>query len=253
MLAHEMGLQGLSITDHDSVEAYSTAIPAAKKCGLLLGSGVEFSSDFQGESVHILGYDFFLDHPAITDLCLRHQVRRKERNAAMLAKLRKKGFALDVEELPATGTVGRPHIAQAMVNRGYVSSVKEAFQKYLAEGQSCFEKGEPFSAAEALDVLHTAEGKAFLAHPHLAPRQRLVKKILDLPFDGIECYYAKCSPDQEQYWLRLAKERNLLFSGGSDFHGNMKPPNTLGCSWVDETVFRQIFTHVNQPSFVNKS
>lgn len=242
LLAHEIGLQGLSITDHDTIEAYAEAIPAAQRCGLLLGTGVEFSCDFNGESVHILGYDYALDNAQINALCLRHQQRRKERNAAMLEKLRRRGFVLEASELPASGTVGRPHIAQAMVNKGYVATVKEAFHRYLAEGQSCYEKGEPFSAAEAIDVLHGAGGKAFIAHPHLIDRQRIVKKMLEMPLDGIECYYAKCTPDQEQRWLRLAKERGLLYSGGSDFHGTMKPPNTLGCSWVDEAVFRQIFT-----------
>jgi 3',5'-nucleoside bisphosphate phosphatase len=240
-LASRIGLRGLSITDHDSIAAYAVAVPVAKECGIELGTGVEFSSDFNGQSVHVLAYHFPLDSPQITAFCLRHQQRRKERNAAMLVKLRQKGFILQEDDLPSMGTVGRPHMALAMVKKGYVSSVKEAFQRYLGEGQSCYESGSQFSVAETLEIIHGAGAKAFLAHPHLFTHQRFVKKMLDMPFDGIECYYAKCHPDEEQRWLKIAKERGLLYSGGSDFHGDIKPQIPLGCSWVDEAAFRHIF------------
>jgi predicted metal-dependent phosphoesterase TrpH len=128
-----------------------------------------------------------------------------------------------------------------MLKKGYVSSVKEAFQRYLGEGQSCYASGFQFSVEETLRVIHGSGAKAFLAHPHLCPHARLVKKILEMPFDGIECYYAKCHPAEEQRWLKYAKERGLLYSGGSDFHGDIKPQIPLGCSWVNESAFDQIF------------
>ncbi len=240
-LAKKIGLKGLSITDHDTVSAYTSAIPVAAEAGILLGVGIEFSCDFQGYSVHVLGYNFPLEDAGILALCTRHQERRKDRNALMLEKLRRKGLPIDPAELLAHGTVGRPHIAQAMVEKGYVASVREAFQCYLGEGQSCYEKGEPFPVEDALRIIHAAQGKAFLAHPHLYNRQRMIKKLLELPFDGIECYYAKCSPDQERRWRTIAMERGLLLSGGSDFHGSIKPSLPLGCSWVDEAAFYKIF------------
>lgn len=240
--ASQIGLQGLSITDHDTIEAYTIALPIAKKHNILLGTGVEFSCDYHGQSVHVLGYDFPSNSSKIHDFCLRHKQRRRDRNLAILEKLKWRGFNLTLEELSASGTVGRPHIAEAMVKHGYVATVKEAFYRFLAEGQSCYAKGEPFSVVETIEILHQARGKAFLAHPHLAPHPKLVKKLLQLPFDGIECYYAKCSPSEEKRWVNLAEDRKLLCSGGSDFHGAMKPHIPLGCSWVNYTAFSQIFS-----------
>lgn len=244
-MAKEAGLSGLSITDHDTIDAYETALPEAKALGLILGTGVEFSSMHQGTNVHILGYDYSLDSGAIREFCLKHQNRRKERNRKILDKLAKLNMFIREDELGASQTVGRPHIAQAMVKKGYVSSFKEAFNLYLADDKRCYDPGVSFTVEETLEVIHTAEGKAFLAHPHLMEDGRKVKEILKLKFDGIECHYSKCHPDKEKRWLKVAKEKGLLISGGSDYHGDVKPQIPLGCSWVDEATFYSIFTHVH--------
>jgi predicted metal-dependent phosphoesterase TrpH len=239
--AKEIGLAGLSITDHDTVEAYRTAIPEAKAQGILLGTGVEFSSDFQGTSVHVLGYDFDLTHPSIHAHCDRHKIRRRERNQKILQRLAALRMPLEEAELAQEGTIGRPHIAQLMVKHGYVKSIKEAFELYIGDGKRCFDPGVPFSAAETLDIIHAAGGKAFIAHPHLMENGNCVKQLLALPFDGIECHYARCTPEKERRWVKLAQKQNLLTSGGSDFHGKVKEHIPLGCSWVDESTFNAIF------------
>ncbi len=240
-LASRIGLRGLSITDHDTMAAYEEALPAAEQCGIKLGTGIEFSSDHQGQTVHILAYNFPLDSLEIAAFCIQHEQRRKDRNALMLKKLRAKGFIVEEHDLPRKGAIGRPHLAVAMLKRGYISSMREAFHRYLGEGKSCYASGFQFSVEETLHVIHQAGAKAFLAHPHLCPHTRIVKKILEMPFDGIECYYARCHPAHEQRWMKYAKERGLLYSGGSDFHGDIKPQIPLGCSWVDETAFDKIF------------
>jgi 3',5'-nucleoside bisphosphate phosphatase len=122
-----------------------------------------------------------------------------------------------------------------------VPTLQEAFQRYIGEGKPCFEQGTFFSVEETLEILHRSHAKAFIAHPHLYDKASLVRKLLDLPFDGLECYYAKCYPQDEARWCRLAKERGLLVSGGSDYHGAFKPHTRLGSSWVDREVFQQIF------------
>lgn len=240
--AKELGLSGLCITDHDSINAYITAIPAAKSAGLALGAGVEFSSVNEGLSVHLLGYDVDLESEALHSLCTRHVQRRKNRNQKILDKLKAKGIDIPYEELGGTEhTIGRPHIATALISKGIVKSVQEAFNVWIGDGKPCFDPGEPISTDETIEIIHEAGGKAFIAHPHLYPNPKMAKKLLDKPIDGIECYYSKCPPNQEKRWVDVAKERGLLISGGSDFHGAIKPQIPLGCSWVSEEIFNQIF------------
>jgi hypothetical protein len=132
-----------------------------------------------------------------------------------------------------------------MVKKGYVSSIKEAFMLYLGEGKLCYDPGEAFSIEETIALIHTAKGKAFLAHPHLLIGGAWIRGLLELPFDGIECYYARSTPDKNKRWLKIAKEKGWLISGGSDFHGAMKPYISLGISWVDEENFHKIFQHLS--------
>jgi predicted metal-dependent phosphoesterase TrpH len=242
-LAKEYGLSGISITDHDTIEAYTVAPAIAKQLGLLLGNGVEFSSLFQGLSIHILGYDFDLSSPAIHNLCDRHQLRRRARNKTILDKLSRLSMPIAEEELLAIGerTLGRPHIAQLMIKKGYVSTIKEAFNLYIGDGRPCFEAGEGIASGETISIIHQGGGKAFVAHPHLLEHANKIKELLKLPFDGIECHYAKFPADQEKRWIRIAKEKGWMISGGSDFHGSVKDYIQLGCSWVDKESFHKIF------------
>ncbi len=247
--AKEMGLSGLSITDHDSISAYDTALPLAKEVGLEMIVGVEFSSMHFEESVHILGYAFPLDSQPIIELCARHNERRQQRNLAILQKLALNHMPVSEEdvlaELSASGpqnqhTIGRPHIAQAMIKKGYVKTVQEAFQQYLGEGKSCFSPGESVSTQETIDIIHSAGGVAILAHPHLMDNRIILKRLLKMNFDGLEGYYGKLQAAQHKKWVSLGKEKAWLVTGGSDFHGSIKPNIPLGCSWVNEEVFRRL-------------
>jgi hypothetical protein len=241
MLAKENGLGALSITDHDTCAAYAIAKPLAASLGILLGHGIEFSSFFGDQSVHILGYDYDVESREILSLCHRHTTRRSERNARILERLRRFNMVVHEKELPEGKTVGRPHIAGLLVQKGYVSSVQEAFDRYIGDGKPCFDPGEGVASEETIAILHAGGGKAFLAHPHIIKHTGRLKEILSLPFDGIECYYARSAPHIEKRFLKLAAERGLLVSGGSDFHGAIKPNLSLGSSWVDEVRFHQIF------------
>lgn len=244
--AIEVGLSALSITDHDTVDAYKQAIPYAKQKGLLLGTGVEFSSLHKKHNVHILGYDIDVTLPFLHEFCALQQKRRKYRNSQMLEKLRRFRFVIEESELEALEsfqrTIGRPHIAKLMVDKGYVKTIKEAFGNYLGDGRCCYEQGESASIDEVIDIIKQASGKPFLAHPHLFNDGGFVREVLTHPFDGIECYYSRCTPEKERRWLKIAKEKSFLKSGGSDFHGTMKPHIPLGCSWVSKEEFQKIFS-----------
>ncbi len=244
-MAKERGLRALSITDHDTTLAYAEAILAAEEEELLLGTGVEFSCVFEQQDIHLLGYDFDLLSPEIQALCKRHRVRRQHRNQKVIEKLSAYGMDISLEELEVReGTVGRPHIAQAMVQKGYVSSVRQAFHRYLGKGQCCYAQGESISVDETIDVIHFAQGKAFLAHPHLLPPSLSVDRLLQRPFDGIECWYAKFSEKIATYWIEIARRKGILMSGGSDFHGKGSIEASLGSQGISQDIFYQIFEHV---------
>ncbi len=245
VLAKTLELQGLSITDHDTIAAYERALPVAQAAQLLLLPGVEFSAVHRNEPVHVLGYAFHLGHPAIHQFCERHQRRRLERNARMLSNLRKLGFHVSEEELyqEQTGTIGRPHIALLLVKKEIVSSVKEAFHRYLGEGKPAYDPGEGIRVEETIACIHAAQGKAVLAHPHLLQRSSTIRDMLAMPFDGIEGYYAKMTAEQERRWIEIGIKKGWLVTGGSDYHGVVKPQIPLGCSWTGNETFQMLYEH----------
>lgn len=252
-LAKELGLSALSITDHDTVNAYATAVPAAKELNLTLITGVEFSTSLKGNSIHILGYGFQLDHPEIAQLCAKHIIRRKERNHVILELLKKHQMPVSQQDLEEAashscngkGTIGRPHIALAMVKKGYVASVHDAFKKFIGEDRPCYYQGTPFSVEETVEVIHHAKGVAVIAHPHLINNNEIFKLLLEMKFDGIECYYGNFFSADHQRWLKIAAERKMLVTGGSDFHGSIKPNVPLGCSWINEEAFLTLQSTLN--------
>jgi 3',5'-nucleoside bisphosphate phosphatase len=244
-LALEIGLSALSITDHDTIDAYEEAIPYAKKKGLLLGVGVELSCEYKKKSTHVLAYDFSLEDTGFISYCDRLRKKRTGRNKEILERLRRLRIIIDEEELiseyPGVKALGRPHIAALMVKKEYVRSTQEAFRSYIGDQRCCFVAGEPFPVEEALSVIHAAGGKAFLAHPHLYSNRAIAEEILSLGFDGLECYYGRSLHYKGMQWLKVAEEKGLLVSGGSDFHfpANEKAP--LGSSYVNEELFSMIF------------
>lgn len=249
LLAHakEIGLKGISITDHDTIIAYEVAIEEAKRLGLGIISGVEFSAVHKGVSVHTLGYAFDLESESIRKLCERHRTRRANRYRSILELLAKHGMPLEEQELPK-GSIGRPHIALAMMEKGYVKNVKEAFRRYLGEGKPCFLRTEVISVEETLDAIHQGGGLAVIAHPHLIKNKKIFDEVLDMGYDGIEGYYARFSLREESPWIELAENRGLIVTGGSDFHGKIKPNNPLGASWVREETFQMLEKHFHNAS-----
>lgn len=239
-LAHARGFKGLSITDHDTVAAYKNLPEKAQALGLELISGVEFSCVLREESVHILGYHFDLDSPSILNLCQKHAMRREERNLKILEKLAQNNMPLTYDDVKAQGgtVIGRPHIALAMIKKGYASSLQEAFRKHLGEGRPSFATGLMVTVPETIEAIHQAKGKAIIAHPHLIQSSKILNQLLEMPFDGLEGYYANFLLKDNKRWLQLAEKKGWLVTGGSDFHGTLKPNIEYGASYVDERRFR---------------
>jgi len=244
-LAKQAGLKGLSITDHDTFDAYTPELFSdAGELDIRLITGIEISSEQDDVSVHILGYNFDLHSEGLKQFLILMQQRRNERNRAILKKLAEKKMPIEEAELlefaaqlRSKRTIGRPHIAQMMIHKGYVKTIREAFDRFLREGGLCYTPGIKYSPREVIDEIHKANGKAVLAHPHFFRKGSFLRKLFDQPFDGIECYYAKLAKELEHPWIKIAKERNWIATGGSDYHGSLKPHISLGCSWVNEHTF----------------
>lgn len=252
-MACQKGLQGLCMTDHDTIAAYQEAGPYAEAKGLSLISGVEFSAVHKGASVHILAYSFPLQSPLIIDFCHQHHQRRLVRNQAILDRLSAHNMPLTLEEvhpqaLNSQASMGRPHIALAMLKKSYVTTIQQAFHDYIGEGKSCYEPGYTFSVEETLDLIHRAKGLAVIAHPHLIDNTALLRDLLTMPFDGIEGYYARFAKSEQERWVKIGQHRGWLVTGGSDFHGAIKPSLPLGCSWTAEETFKRMLAHFKQHS-----
>jgi predicted metal-dependent phosphoesterase TrpH len=247
-LAIKAGLQGLSITDHDTIEAYKEIFPLAQEKSLEIIPGVEFSASLNQKNVHILAYAFSLKSPIISDFCKRHHERRLKRNQLILDQLTSQGMPLTLEEvypeaLNSQKSLGRPHIALAMVKKGYTPTIERAFQEYIGEGKSCYVSGQSFSVEETIEIIHQANGLAVIAHPHLIENIQTVKTLLDLNFDGIEGYYGRFPRGKEERWIKIGNHRKWIVTGGSDFHGTIKPNLPLGCSWVNQETFLILQNH----------
>lgn len=248
-LAKKSDLSGLSITDHDTMAAYSDKLfDLAKDLDLKLMTGVEVSSGLSNITVHILGYNIDLSNIAFQGFLLKVQEKRNLRNIEILKKLNEKNIEISNQDLDefikrkniSKTVVGRVHIAQLMQEKGYVDSFAEAFSEYIKDDGPCYVSGSKFSSKEVIEQIHLAKGKAVIAHPSVFKSSRTLKSLLELDFDGIETHYAKLLPQEERRWLKIANERNLIATGGSDFHGTIKPYLKVGCSWVSEEIFNRL-------------
>jgi len=265
-LAKQAGLDGLALTDHDTTAGLAAAMTAAKKAGIRFVPGIELSivADPFAEaspladngptdmgSIHLLGYHIQSDSNALMVIETRLRRARATRNPQIIEKLAKLGVRIDYDDvltLAQAGdeshgehAVGRPHIAQLLVERGYVKSMHEAFARYLGPGAAAYVPRELPTADQAIAAIHAAGGVAVLAHPvHLglsaADLEHHVARLADLGLDGVETQHSDHEPADTKRLNALAQRFDLLTTGGSDYHGSRKaialgsvvaPDNTL--------------------------
>jgi 3',5'-nucleoside bisphosphate phosphatase len=228
------GVRVLAVTDHDSVEAVGPALlTAGDHPPLEIVPGIEINTDDPGGEIHVLGY--FLDHEAgwLRDLLREFRDERAARVQRIADRLAALGHPIDVEEVFALvqeGSAGRPHVAQVMVRQGYVGTVREAFDRFLAAGKPAYVPHRKVAPPEACDIIRRAGGLAVVAHPgfHDDPEEMVRGLAGTGLLDGVECYYAEHSPEQTARFLGLCRELGLVPTGGSDFHGPRVRAGTLG-------------------------
>ena len=231
------GVDVLGITDHDTFRGYDQAAPLAREAGIEAVCGIELSTKLHGQSVHLLGY--FLGDNGLEDFrtwVLEMQESRRERNVRLAARLRELGFDLTIEEAEARGRgmTGRPHFAQLLVEKGYVRNLREAFDEYLDESAKGYVHRKEPQFAEGVARILEAGGIASLAHPIRVRGNipALLPELCDAGLNAIEAYHSDhASRDTEQY-LGLAERYGLMVTGGSDFHGDVKPGVLLGTGYA---------------------
>lgn len=232
------GLGVLAITDHDSWNGIAEAQRAAARYSgrLRLLTGVELGTQYAADSVHILGYHVSLGCAALKAKMDAMRCARETRLLKMLAKLDALGFHIEVEACdPVNRAVGRPHVAKALVAKGYFASVQATFDALLGRGRPAYVPQPKLSPEEAVALIHAAGGIAVLAHPSELMDRTLPERLLEaVPFDGLEVYHPSADARDQARWLELAAKRRLLVSGGSDFHGIPdRFPQELGIWQVD--------------------
>jgi hypothetical protein len=221
--AVEHGVSVLAITDHDSTEGIAEArAEAARHPGFTLVPGLEINCTVDGAEIHVLGYLVEHEAPWFQDFLREQRAARTERVHRLAARLAELGMPIDPAEvfaLAGEAAPGRPHVAQVMVKRGYVKSVREAFDKYLRSDGPANVPRHRLTPTEAVDVIRRARGVPVLAHPGLANRDAMIPALVDAGLQGIETYYAEHSTEQVRSYLDLCRRFDLVATGGSDYHG----------------------------------
>lgn len=235
-LAQKAGVSALAITDHDILDGIPEAMEAGARLGIEVIPGIEISSRYEDAELHILGYYVDWKDPELQSRLIQLRASRHRRNPLIVAKLNELGLALtyqEVQELAGTESVGRPHIARVLMEKGYVQSAKEAFTRYLADGAPAYVPRELPGPAEAIAWIRAARGVPVLAHPVWAKQNevgllRLCEELKAHGLMGIEVHYSTHKPQQTADYLNIAKRLDLLITGGSDFHGVTKPDIEVG-------------------------
>src|SRR4051794_27911689 len=238
--AHEINLDALAITDHDTFVGYEKARPFADTLGLKLLCGIEISTALgnpKTKTVHLLGY-FLNGGPAagFRDWILKMQAGRRDRNERLVARLRALGVDIQLEEVNALGRsmTGRPHFARLLMAKGYCNSVQDAFTKYLDESAPGYVDREEPSLEEAIQRVADGGGISSLAHPirlgkrNHAEEDDLIGQIAAAGLRAIEVYHSDQTAEDSARYLGIAQKYGLLVTGGSDFHGENKPSIQLG-------------------------
>ncbi|NOQ86424.1 MAG: PHP domain-containing protein [Deltaproteobacteria bacterium] len=226
--AKEKGLKAVAITDHDTIHGNEEAIKEGISAGVEVIPGVEISVDYSPGTMHMLGYFITSEDPILNEKLALLQDSRADRNPRIIEKLNKLGLSLtydEVVQVSGGGQVGRPHMAQVLMKKGYTKSIKEAFDKYLGKGAPAYLDKFRLSAVEAITMITDAGGIPVLAHPFTLyckssdELDALVKKLVNQGLQGLEVYYSEHDERKTSSYKLLAKRYNLAITGGSDFHG----------------------------------
>lgn len=234
--AEKIGLAAVALTDHNTVSGLPDFVAAGEGSAVKTVPGCEFSTDYNGVELHILGLYIRPEHyAAVTDLLDKAQREKEESNRNLVAALNEAGYAISYEKVAARsqGSVNRAHIAAELMEAGYITSIQEAFQDLLTKRRGFYKPPQRIGAFDCIRFIKSIGAVAVLAHPFLnlkeeAALRAFLPEAVEAGLDGMEVVYSKFTPEQTKLAQQIASDFGLAFSGGSDFHGATKPDIALG-------------------------
>jgi 3',5'-nucleoside bisphosphate phosphatase len=258
VLAETLRLGAISITDHDTVDGNRDLLRTGVSRSVGFLTGIEISALHPPlfpvfGSIHILGYGINIEDKALNQRLITLQNARKNRNPYIIKKLNTLGIQVDlnqVRQFAGKCQLGRPHIAKYLVHKGFVDSIDEAFNKYLGKGKAAYVEKFRISCQEAIKLILDAGGLPVLAHPYLLQLgkgvvfEELIGELKSLGLKGIEIYYPEHPPEFVRFYAKIARDFNLIITGGTDFHGDIKPEITLGSGFGDLFVPYEIYENI---------
>lgn len=244
--ASDVGLNVLALTDHDTSGGIQEAEEAAKRLGIDFIPGIEINTDISGGEVHVLGYFIEYQRPEFQEILQILRDARERRGQRMVELLHEQGVLINWEHVReiAQGAVGRPHVAKALMNAGYVTTIGEAFDKYIGSGCPAYVPRYKLTPTDAVRLIASANGLPVIAHPITLPGIEELRTWLpglrEAGLVGLETYYGPYTPQEEQELHTLANEYGLIATGGTDFHGPGIHPTPLGGRYVPYEAVEQL-------------
>lgn len=229
--AKAQGLSSIAVADHDTVKGIIPTLEAAKRLDLEIIPGIELTAEYEGLEIHFLGYLIDYQHQELIERLELLYQNRIERIYKITGKLKEQGVDLEAKsvfEVSQEGSPGRLHIARALLAKGKVNSIYEAFQKLIGDKCPAYVSGFKLSPLQAMELIKDSGGVAVLAHPYSIRKDELIPELVSQGLMGLEVYYPEHSQAMVNFYLDLAKKYNLLVTGGSDCHGSAKPEVKIG-------------------------
>ncbi len=254
MKAFQAGLDVIALTDHDTFDGVPEALEAGKRIGLKVVPGIEISCKLEGKTIHLLGYGCDLWNRALNEELAKVRVGRTQRLPEMCERLRTLGIDISLEELMESAqgapSIGRPHVADALVAKGIVADRQEAFDRFLASGRPAYVPRYSIALERAIDLVHEAKGVAVLAHPW----GRGGKEVLTAPvierlvrahgLEGIETDHQEHDRDTRLLLFELGARLGLLRTGSSDYHGAKRPDRPIGAYTTRKSAYLELLSRI---------
>jgi predicted metal-dependent phosphoesterase TrpH len=222
-IAMKAGLEGIAITDHDTFQGLENINILSKKYNFPIIPGIELSTYYQNNEIHILGYLMEYGQSWFSDKLSELQNDRRTRILRMIDKLNELGYDVEKKEVltaAGSGSIGRPHIAYVLLQKGYITSIQEAFRKLIGEGCPAYIPRKKLSPVDAIVMIKKAGGIPVMAHPGLSKSDNLVSTLIEHGLRGLEVFHPDHQPTDEKKYMQIAMQNELIITGGSDFHGH---------------------------------